>query len=181
MSITLILGEMWAGKSTELIRLTDRAKHAGQTVILYKYSEDVRYGREFMISSHGDLHRPAIPVKTFADTEIEPGTTIGIDEGQFISGLVEFAERAANAGCHVFITALSSDWKRESFSIIAELFPKCEHIIRLHAICFICKGESSFTKRITANTEQESIGGAEQYKAVCRRCFHSPRAYTRGE
>lgn len=172
MSITLILGEMYSGKTTELMRRIDRAAIAGQQVVVYKYTKDIRYGREFMISSHGDQHRPAIPVTSLADIKIEPGiTTIGIDEGQFIDHLVEFSEAAANAGCHVIISALISDFERKSFSNIALLIPKCEHLIRLHAICFDCKQEASFTKRIGAEQEQELIGGSEKYKAVCRKCF----------
>lgn len=174
MSITLILGEMYSGKTTELMRRIDRAAIAGQQVVVYKYTKDIRYGREFMISSHGDQHRPAIPVTSLADIEIEPGTTtIGIDEGQFIDHLVEFSEAAANAGCHVIISALVSDFERKSFANIALLIPKCEHIIRLHAICFDCKQEASFTKRIGMEKQQELIGGSDKYKAVCRNCFFS--------
>jgi thymidine kinase len=171
MSITLILGEMYSGKTTELMRRIDRAAIAGQQVVVYKYTKDIRYGREFMISSHGDQHRAAIPVTSLADIAIEPGTTIGIDEGQFIDHLVEFSEAAANAGCHVIISALISDFERKSFANIALLIPKCEHLIRLHAICFDCKQEASFTKRIGAEQEQELIGGSDKYKAVCRKCF----------
>lgn len=169
--IVLLTGGMWSGKSTALIMRIDRARFAGQKTTLYKYSKDLRYGREFMISSHGDLHREAIPVSTLKDVEFEPGTVIGIDEGQFIDHLVEFAESAANAGCTVIIAALNSDFERKAFPRIEQLIPKCEDVICFHAICFDCKKEASFTKRITLNTEQEAIGGADQYKAVCRRCF----------
>lgn len=162
---------MFSGKTSDLIRRINRAEIADQKTTLYKYSKDVRYGREFMVSSHGNLHKNAIPVSTLKDVEFEPGTVIGIDEGQFIDHLVEFAESAANAGCTVIIAALNSDFERKAFPRIEQLIPKCEDVICFHAICFDCKKEASFTKRITLNTEQEAIGGADQYKAVCRRCF----------
>ena len=171
MSITLILGEMYSGKTTELMRRMDRAAIANQPIVIYKYTKDVRYGRELMISSHGDQHRPAIPVTTLVDIPIEPGTTIGIDESQFIGHLVEFCDAAANVGCDVIVSALISDFERKSFTNIAQLIPKCEHLIRLHAICFDCKQEASFTKRIGSEKEQELIGGSDKYKAVCRTCY----------
>jgi len=174
MSITLIKGEMWAGKTTELFRRLDRARHAGQSTILYKYDRDIRHGesRAFMASSHNGIHMDAIPIATFTGISLpSPGTVIGIDEGQFIDGLVEFAELAANNGCHVIVAALSSDYKRNLFERIADLIPKCDNEVILHAVCFECKKDSSFTRRIVTSTDLEVIGGAEAYRAVCRNCY----------
>jgi thymidine kinase len=174
MSIILVKGEMWSGKTTELIRRIDRAHYAGQQTFLYKYSKDVRHGedRMFMVSSHGGIHRNAIPIMSLKDVPIVPGSVIGIDEGQFIDHLVEFAESAANQGCTVIVAALSSDYKRELFPRIADLIPKCEEEILLHAICFDCKKIASFTKRTVESKELELIGDADKYKAVCRKCFN---------
>lgn len=171
--ITLVLGEMWSGKTSELIRRIDRAQCADQPTILYKYENDTRYvGRTALVSSHGNLTREAVPLVSL-NSEPTParGTVIGIDEGQFIDGLVEFCERAADAGCYVIVSALSSDFQRNAFPRIAELMPKAEEIVRLHAVCFICKGEASFSKRIVSSDSVELIGGKEAYAAVCRKCF----------
>lgn len=167
------MGEMYSGKSSELIRRVDRAHYAGQTTFLYKYSKDIRFGddRASMVSSHSGMHKSAIPITTLKNVEIVPNSVIFIDEAQFIDHLLEFAESAANQGCTVVIAALSSDFNRNSFSRIAELIPKCEEVIRLRAICFECKKEAGFTKRTIDSTELEVIGGPEAYKAVCRRCY----------
>ncbi len=174
MSITLIKGSMWSGKTTELFRRLDRARYAGQPLLLYKYSRDVRFGEEraFMASSHGGIHKSAIPIDSFAGISIPPpGTVVGIDESQFIKGLCKFAEAAANQGCHIIATALSSDYNRNLFKRIEKLIPKCDSEIILHAVCFDCKRDAAFTKRTVASTELEIIGGAEAYKAVCRICY----------
>ncbi len=167
--ITLLTGGMWSGKSTELIRRIDRAQIAGQKTTLYKYSKDTRYGRQFMVSSHGNVHREAIPITSLKNVPIEHNTVIGIDEGQFIEHIAEFAESAANAGCTVIIAALNYDFQRRPFKNMIGLI--ADETITFHAICFDCKKEASFTKRITDNTEVESIGGSDQYKAVCRACY----------
>jgi len=172
MSIALICGGMWSGKTTELFRRLRRAKHAGQTTILYKYSNDIRYGRKEMASSHDNIHETAIPTTTLDASSITANTVIGIDEGQFIGNLVPFCESAASQGCTVIVAALDSDFKREGFPSIVQLMPKCEKIDKLHAVCFVCKGEASFTKRIEETNQQlEDIGGSDKYQAVCRRCF----------
>jgi thymidine kinase len=169
--IALICGGMWSGKTTELFRRLRRAQHAGQRTVLYKYSKDVRYGRRDMASSHDNIHEAAIPV-SHLDTEcIVPNTVIGIDEGQFMGNLVPFCEAAANQGCTVIVAALDSDFKREGFPNIQELFPKCEKVYKLHAVCFKCKGEASFTKRRDASVGiVEDIGADDKYLAVCRKC-----------
>lgn len=171
--ITLLTGCMWSGKSTELIRRIDRACYAGQTVALYKYSKDVRHGvdRAFMISSHSEMHRTAIPVSSLKDVHVASGTIIGIDEGQFIDYLVEFAEEAASRGCTVIIAALSSDYMRNAFEKIVPLIPKCDKIITFHAVCFDCGKKASWTRRTSDDQDVEVIGGKDKYKAVCRRCY----------
>ena len=171
MSITLIKGPMFSGKTTELMRLIKREIIAGERVIVYKYVKDDRYGRHFMISSHDNAHYPAVPVDSFAGIDPEPGTVIAIDEGQFIKHLVEFVEKAAAVGCKVLISALNADYQRKLFENIAELIPKCENHMDLKAICFDCKKDASFTKRISNETQQEVIGGSDKYKAVCRKCY----------
>lgn len=168
--IALICGGMWSGKTTELFRRLRRAHLAGQHTILYKYEKDLRYGRKNMASSHDGIHESAIPIHRLEEANIIPGTVIGIDEGQFMENLVPFCEEAARQGCTVIVAALDSDFKREAFPNIAQLFPKCEKIDKLHAVCFNCKGEASFTKRKSQGTEVEDIGGADKYVAVCRKC-----------
>jgi len=173
MSISLITGPMWSGKSTELFRRLRRAQHAGQPTRLYKYARDTRYvGRQELAASHDGVHHEAIPVTRLDPSEIETKTVIGIDEGQFIENLTPFCERAAELGCTVIVSALDSDFMRNGFPRIQELWPKCEHVDKLQAVCFLCRGEASFTQRIDKKkTSVEDIGGEEKYRAVCRRCF----------
>lgn len=170
--ITLICGGMWAGKTSELFRRMKRAQCAGQETRLYKYAGDTRYGRECMASSHDEVHVGAIPVTKLCEEWIVPKTVIGIDEGQFIENLVGFCESAASQGCHVIVAALDSDYRREGFPRILELFPKCEEVVKLRAVCFVCKGEAGFTQRHEGSQSQiEDIGGSDKYQAVCRRCY----------
>lgn len=159
---------MGSGKTTELFRRLRRAELAEQETILYKYSKDTRYGT--LASSHDNIQKSAISVSRLEEDAIIPNSVIGIDEGQFIENLVPFCEAAANQGCTVIVAALDSDYKREAFPRIASLFPKCEKIDKLHAVCFQCKGEASFTKKTSGELIVEDIGGFEKYQAVCRKC-----------
>lgn len=173
--ISLILGCMYSGKTTELLRRMRRAEFADQETVLYKYSKDTRYvGRAHLTCSHDNVQQMAHPVATLDISMIRPNTVIGIDEGQFIGNLVDFCEEAARQNCQVIVSALDSNFKREAFPSIAELIPKCEQIEKLHAVCFDCKKQASFTKRLNYDdsTDIESIGGTDKYKAVCRNCYY---------
>ena len=169
--IALICGDMFSGKTTELFRRIRRAKRANKIVQLFKYARDDRYGRQMMASSHDGVHMEAIPVTRLEVDQIIPGSVIGIDEGQFIDNLVKFCITAADLGCQVHVSALHSDFRQQAFKNIAELFPQCEEILRLRAICFKCKEEAGFTMRTVQGEELELIGGEEMYQAVCRKCF----------
>jgi len=49
--IELIMGPMFAGKSTELLRRVHRLEISGKTCLMVKYSADIRYSDE-CISTH---------------------------------------------------------------------------------------------------------------------------------
>jgi F0F1-type ATP synthase alpha subunit len=49
--LQMIIGPMFAGKSTELLRRMDRHKHSGMKCLYVKYKADTRYGSD-AISTH---------------------------------------------------------------------------------------------------------------------------------
>jgi thymidine kinase len=99
---------------------------------------------------------------------------IGIDEGQFYPDVVEMCEQFAAQGKKVIISALDGDFRRKPFGRILELVPMAESVVKLTSICTFCHGDAAFTRRITNETEQEVIGGAESYVSCCRACFDKP-------
>ena len=188
--VTLIIGPMWSGKTTELFRRIRRARHAGQVTKLYKYVNDKRYTSQSLAVSHDGVQEHAYEIKDAREIEacmdISGATVIGIEEAQFIDNLVEVVERLANSGKHVIVAALNSDYKREGFANIMQLIPKCEEVIQLFAVCHQCKKDASFTRRLVDSNELELIGGADAYEAVCRECHLSsdpvsPTKYKSGD
>ena len=64
--IHLIIGPMYAGKTTELLRLKKRAEIAGQKCLAIKFYKDLRYDED-RLSTH-DLEKTPQPDKTKANT-----------------------------------------------------------------------------------------------------------------
>jgi len=175
--IQLILGPMFSGKSTELIRRLKRYQVAQYNCLIIKYAKDTRYD-DNNIATHDRQMLKAVSANTLAELTDKAADydVIGIDEGQFFSDVVEWCEKMANAGKMVMCAALDGTFQRKPFTNILELVPLAEYVVKLHSVCMNCFGEGSYTKRISEDQEVEVIGGADKYMAVCRRCFHSPGA-----
>lgn len=84
--ITLILGPMFSGKTSELIRLIRRYTCAKRRCVVIKYSKDNRYSDDCAASHNQDMI-PAIATEhlTSVEAAVESYDVIGVDEGQFIS------------------------------------------------------------------------------------------------
>jgi thymidine kinase len=140
-----------------------------------KYKADTRYSDK--MTTHDRTMIEALPCEKLSDA-LEASAdyeVIGIDEGQFFPDLVEMTEQWASAGKVVICAALDGDFLRRPFGRVLELVPLAESVTKLSAICQVCFGPASFSKRLGAETALEVIGGADKYIATCRRC-HRPEA-----
>ncbi|XP_075701335.1 thymidine kinase, cytosolic isoform X2 [Rhinoderma darwinii] len=170
--IQVILGPMFSGKSTELMRRVRRFQVAQYRCILIKYAKDTRYSKE-QLATHDRHTMSAVSACNLADVFSEAliYSVIGIDEGQFFPDVVEFCEDMANKGKTVIVAALDGTFQRKAFGDILNLVPLAESVVKLNAVCMGCYREASYTKRLGAEKEVEVIGGADKYHSVCRPCY----------
>ncbi|KAL0483902.1 thymidine kinase [Acrasis kona] len=171
-NIQLIMGPMFAGKSTELLRRVKRYQIAKKKCLLIKYVRDDRFSKD-SIATHDNQKVVAIPTDILSKigSTIYDYDVIAVDEGQFFPDLVEFCEKAANLGKIVIVSALDGTFQRKPFPVVIDLIPLCESVVKLNAVCMICQHDAAFSKRITNDTATEVIGGSDMYVAVCRRCY----------
>ncbi|QQG31553.1 Thymidine kinase [Swinepox virus] len=170
--IHLILGPMFSGKSTELIRLVNRYQIATYNCKVIKYSKDNRYGND-AVYTHDKCYISAVSTDSLFDIKytLDDVDIVGIDEGQFFNDIVEFCEYMANKGKIVIVAALDGTYERKPFGNILNLIPLSEKVTKLNAICMICHRDASFSKRLSDEKEIELIGGKEKYLSVCRSCY----------
>lgn len=178
-SIHVILGCMFSGKTTELLRNVKRYKSIGRTTMVINYSMDTRYGNNSVIS-HDSINVPAFMVSNLDDIfqnkdlfdEYTNSQYIFINEGQFFGGLKNFCENAANKDNKiVFVCGLDGDYKQQKFGEMIDLIPVSETVVKLHALCKVCGLDASFTRRIVNNDETVLIGNDNMYEAVCRKHY----------
>jgi len=173
--IQLILGPMFSGKSTELIRRLKRYEVAQYKVLIVKYAKDTRYD-ETSIATHDRQLLPAVSATklTHLTCRARDYDVIGVDEAQFFPDVLEWSEEMANCGKVVLLAALDGTFQRKPFPNILELVALAENVIKLSAVCMNCFGEAAYTKRTSEEEGIEVIGGADKYMAVCRNCYFAP-------
>lgn len=176
-SLEVIFGPMFSGKSTELQRRLRRHTMASRRVLVVKYAGDNRYddavGTTTAAVTHDLATMPALPTKDLRniDNVAHNYDVIGIDEGQFFDDVAAFCEKWARAGKTVIVAALDATFQRKPFNSVLQLVPLAENVTKLTAVCTDCAADAAFTARTTKETSVELIGGASQYKAVCRACY----------
>lgn len=180
MTITLILGPMYSGKSTELIKRVRRHFISKQQCLLIKYNADIRYSNKVTVCTHDMYDSGIIPCVAFGKTidlsniNIDSTTVVGIDEGQFYDNLADICLSLSDSGKTVYVSALNGTYMKKIFSTVAELIPHCDDIIYLTAVCDKCHKDAVYSHRLVNSEDIELIGGTNVYVALCRKCSILP-------
>ncbi|KAK7820166.1 hypothetical protein U0070_003577 [Myodes glareolus] len=165
--IQVILGPMFSGKSTELMRRVRCFQIAQNKCLVIKYAKDTHYSSNFC--THDRNSMDALPACRLQDVAQEAlgVSVIGINEGQFFPHILEFCELIVNAGKTVIVAALDGTFQRKAFSSILNLVPLAGSMMKLTAVYMKCFREAAYTKRLGMEKEVKVIGGADKYHSVC--------------
>ena len=159
--LEIILGPMFAGKTTKLIEKYRECSFLKQNVCVINFEEDKRYDEE-MLSSHDLVKINALNLKRLSklfETEYKNADIFLINEGQFFDDLQEVVKTLVeDMKKSVYIYGLDGDYRREKFGKILDLIPLCNKVKKLTALCNICRDgtKAYFTKRITNETSQKT-------------------------
>ena len=181
MNLKLIIGPMFSGKTSTLIRDLQLCSDIGLKCIYVNSSLDERSDEDY--STHNPLIKSIgtfdsvkmdyLDIELFLDYDV-----IGIDESQFFSGLFDNVIQLVDSySKKVIVAGLSGDFRREPFGEILTLVSYADKIQQLYAFCDICKSKNRicnamFSKRVSSETsELVEIGAKDKYLAVCRSCF----------
>jgi thymidine kinase len=178
-SIDIIMGCMFSGKSTELIRLANRYRVLDMKVLVINHSLDKRYDSSGSVATHSEMIMDSLSVDSLDKinkhylSSYNDSHVIIIEEGQFFTGLYDFVMNSCEKdGKHVIVVGLDGDSNRKKFGEILDLIPVCDSVKKLYGLCVRCKDgtKACFTKRLIENSEQVFIGTTE-FEAVCRKCY----------
>jgi len=181
MSLKLIIGCMFSGKTTEIIKIINRLNKINKKVLIITSKLDNRYTTD-SICSHDNLsiksksinNDEILSIKN--DIEYKNSEYIIIDEAQFFKDLKLFVKYSIDyLDKHLIVVGLNCDTNQNNFGEIKELYPIAEEIILLKALCENCKDgtEAIFSYKKTNNQNIIDIGGENEYEPLCRKCFNS--------
>ncbi|CAI0383831.1 unnamed protein product [Linum tenue] len=174
----VIVGPMFAGKTTALLHRIKSAGNGGRNVAMVKSSKDNRYAIDSVVS-HDGLKFPCWALTDLTSFERKVGVeayqkieVIGIDEAQFFDDLYDFCCKAADQdGKTIIVAGLDGDYLRRSFGSVLDVIPLADTVTKLTARCELCGKRAFFTLRKTEQTETELIAGADVYMPVCRQHY----------
>jgi thymidine kinase len=175
----LIIGPMFAGKSSKLIRLIRNFKSKNVPILVIKHSIDTRYNGIETICSHDKITEPCQSsdnlLKYINTVDYKTAQVIVIEEAQFFGDdLIKFCSIAVdNDNKYLIVTGLSGDYKRKPFGHILNLIPLANQIEHLEAYCDLCDGciPAPFTAKLCGTDNTIEVGELNIYKPVCRKHY----------
>ncbi len=178
MSLEIVLGPMFSGKSSHALSYIRRLKAVGRSVLAVKPNIDNRYSEEEEIVTHNqdrvscivwESKIPLTPNRFMLQSEC-----IVIEEAQFFKGLPVFCEYMMKLGKHLLLIGLDGDAHQQPFREILDCIPYAYRVTKLSALCRLCDGGSEayytrYKKDCDQSRTQVDVGGDEKYEAVCLR------------
>ena len=187
-SLTLIMGPMFSGKTTELINIYNETckKYGQHTCLALNYTLDNRYGSNKIVS-HDSLSIDCISVLKLEHyfennnnlTNISNASFIFINEAQFFDDLTYYVLNMKDIhNKHLILCGLDYDFECKKFGQLLDLNIYANKIIYLQGVCktLNCSYLSKYTHRITKNKEQILIGSHE-YIPLCKDCYNKNNTY----
>jgi len=171
--INLIIGPMYSGKSSELIRRFNRHKIGGKKCIMIKQISDTRYDAT-KVTTHDKIMEDAYPCKYLYEIDelIRSFDVICIDEIQFFEDAFIFCDKWANENKIIEACGLSGTYRLKPFDVITKLIPLAKiPILHLSAVCKYCGEDASCSRKFVGDDVVIDIGGEDKYEAVCMSCY----------
>ncbi len=178
--LTVICGPMFAGKSTALIDLAERARQEGLRIIVLKPARDDRYDVHRVVT-HDGRSLDALVVKDAESitaalmahpTKPRDRLFVAVDEAHFFGdALVAPVVELVLGGAAVVVAGVERDHKGRAFAPFPHLLIEADEVMKLHARCSKCGQKAVHSQRMIADDSHIVVGGADMYEARCRACF----------
>jgi thymidine kinase len=161
MSVKILLGPMFSGKSSKIIDTRSENDCVINHII------DRRYGTSDLVS-HDGKRTNCYRLDKLTDFIIPTYCKrLFIDEAQFFNDIQEFILK--NRHVDIVIVGLSSDYQGNMFPNITKIIPFAESVEFLTGICS-CGKVARFTGRTGRSEETILVGAKELYTPQCISC-----------
>ena len=173
-NLETIVGAMFAGKTSELLKKILWAKHQNKRIIVIKPSIDNRYSNEKIIT-HNDLSHECYAMNDWETTlqkfvfEKSEVDMVFLDEIQFMDtkDTLSNVETILSRGIDVVCAGLDQDSRGKPWETSSMLLGLSDKIIKIYGFCNVCGLEATKTFRKTEGGERTQVGAANIYEPRC--------------
>ena len=173
-NLETIVGAMFAGKTSELLKRILWAKHQNKKIIVIKPSIDDRYSNEKIIT-HNDLSHECYAMRDWNNTLSDFVFTkdkvdvLFLDEIQFMDtkDTLDNVDIILNKGIDVVCAGLDQDSRGKPWETSSMLLGLSDKIIKIYGFCNVCDMEATKTFRKTEGGERTQVGAANIYEPRC--------------
>tara|TARA_Y100001936_G_scaffold213526_1_gene222555 strand:- start:338 stop:889 length:552 start_codon:yes stop_codon:yes gene_type:complete len=173
-NLETIVGAMFAGKTSELLKRILWAKHQNKKIIVIKPSIDNRYSNEKIIT-HNDLSHDCYPMRNWETTlkkfvfEKSKVDMVFLDEIQFMNTneTLKNVEDLLSSGIDVVCAGLDQDSRGKPWETSSMLLGLSDKIVKIYGFCNVCGVEATKTYRKTEGGERTQVGAANIYEPRC--------------
>ncbi|XP_048446899.1 thymidine kinase isoform X2 [Pyrus x bretschneideri] len=125
--IHVIVGPMFAGKTTTLLRKVQSERGDGRNVAIIKSIKDTRYGLDSIVT-HDGVKFPCWPLKDLSSFK-QKFSPEAYD--QFFEDLYDFCSEAADRdGKKVIVAGLDGDYLRRKFGPVLDIIPLADSVTK---------------------------------------------------
>lgn len=176
-SIECIVGPMFAGKSTELLRRVRRHDIAGSSIRLVKPMSEDRSGNR--VHTHDGVEFVAVEKAHLVDALVGAShyDVVAIDECQFFEiepGDIEIILDLAKTGVRVIFAGVDVDHWGNPFETVADLLAIATDVTKVTAVCADCSSHYATRTQWISDLDYNQdtrVGGADRYAPKCVGCF----------
>ena len=169
-----IVGAMFAGKTSELLKRILWAKHQAKKIIVIKPIIDNRYDEKKIIT-HNDLSHKCFSMKNWDHVNNnfkfnkDLVDVVFLDEIQFMTTneTLENVEKILNSGIDVISAGLDQDSRGRPWETSSMLLGLSDKIIKIYGFCNVCGMEATKTYRKTEGGGRTQVGAADIYEPRC--------------
>ena len=173
-TLETIVGAMFAGKTSELLKRILWAEHQGKKILVIKPIIDNRYSEKF-IQTHNDLSHQCFPMQNWEEVndnyEINKNNfdVIFLDEVQFMQPeqTINNVENYLNLGLDIVCAGLDQDSRGKPWETSSFLLGLSDKITKIYGFCNVCGFEATKTYRKVQGGDRTQVGSANIYEPRC--------------
>ena len=173
-TLETIVGAMFAGKTSELLKRILWAEHQGKKILVIKSKLDNRYS-EKLISTHNNLSHQCFPMENWQKIKSKfiinkkNYDVLFLDEVQFMDAkeTIDAVEKFLNDGIDVICSGLDQDSRGKPWETSSFLMGLADKVTKIYGFCNVCGLEATKTFRKIEGGNRTKVGSADIYEPRC--------------